>query len=154
MLENSPNVVATDERHPQIRLLANALINLLLLLVLAAFSFLTGGWPGLSGSCGRTKSMPRLICCPRGAEVRPALRRRRRIWSSHLLFSSNLNPLPGHPKKDPFTGMDRRQSWRNTPEHFVRFRAVTKSDCDGRVSETRRIRDVPFEEPFDGRFKG
>src|SRR5579864_3356608 len=42
--EYGPNVVARDERHPRIRLLAKALINplVLLLLVLAASSFLTG----------------------------------------------------------------------------------------------------------------
>jgi Mg2+-importing ATPase len=42
--EYGPNVVARDERHPRIRLLAKALINplVILLLVLAASSFLTG----------------------------------------------------------------------------------------------------------------
>ena len=44
MQEYGPNVVAREERHPHIRLLGKALINplVILLLVLAASSFLTG----------------------------------------------------------------------------------------------------------------
>ena len=42
--ETGPNVVARDERHPRMRLLRKALVNplVILLVVLAAFSFLTG----------------------------------------------------------------------------------------------------------------
>ena len=50
--EYGPNVVARDERHPHIQLLGKALINplVILLLVLAAFSFLTGD-SGPAASC-------------------------------------------------------------------------------------------------------
>jgi len=44
LLEHGPNVVAREERHPHIQLLAKALVNplVILLLVLAGVSFLTG----------------------------------------------------------------------------------------------------------------
>ena len=59
----------------------------------------------------------------------------------HGCNSANLNPFSGTPSKDPFTRLDGREP---------RASSGPKGKRDVRVPETRRIRDVPFEEPFFG----
>jgi hypothetical protein len=51
-------------------------------------------------------------------------------------------------KLKPFSGPAQHESQRIVAAHFVRFRTAKKRSGDDRVSETRRIRVVPFEEPF------
>ncbi len=68
--------------------------------------------------------------------------RGRRIWWAHLPLSRNLNPFPGHAENQPITGMD-------GPEpRGLRPRSQNR---DVWVPETRRIRDVPFEEHYSER---
>jgi hypothetical protein len=53
-------------------------------------------------------------------------------------------------KLKPFLGPAQHESQRIVAAHFVRFRTARDRSSVNRVSETRRFRDIPFEERFFG----